>query len=210
MRTKSILLISLLCNILFLITCFYIFRDKWIQKIVAMQGDAKIVMFGNSLTAQGKWVELLGRTDVLNSGFPGLCTYHFVSLLQPHVIDKHPSVCFVEAGINDITVGVAQEKIQQNYQVILETILKNGIKPVVTLTLYEQNDPVSKKEVIRLNAFLTAYCQKNKIEYLDLNQYLSDSTGLKPAFARDKTHLNTAAYEIWAKEANKVLKRMKL
>ncbi|MDQ6478561.1 GDSL-type esterase/lipase family protein [Dyadobacter sp. LHD-138] len=210
MKTKSILLISLACNIIFLITCFYIFRDKWIQKIVAMQGDAKIVMFGNSLTAQGKWVELLGRTDVLNSGFPGLCTYHFVSLLQPHVIDKHPSVCFVEAGINDITVGVSQEKIQQNYQVILETILKNGITPVVTLTLYEQNDPESKREVIQLNEFLITYCQKNKIEYLDLNQYLSDSTGLKPEFARDKTHLNTAAYEIWAEEADKVLKRMKL
>lgn len=210
MKTKVILSISLLFNIIFLITCAYIFRDKWIQKIVAMKGDAKIVMFGNSLTAQGKWVELLGRTDVLNSGFPGLCTYHFVSLLQPHVIDKHPSVCFVEAGINDITVGVAQEKIQQNYQAILETIIKNGIKPVVTLTLYEQNDPGSKREVTQLNEFLIAYCQKNDIEYLDLNPYLSDSTGLKPAFAKDKTHLNTAAYKIWADEVANVLKRIKL
>lgn len=210
MKTKVILSISLLFNIIFLITCAYIFRDKWIQKIVAMKGDAKIVMFGNSLTAQGKWVELLGRTDVLNSGFPGLCTYHFLSLLQPHVIDKHPSVCFVEAGINDITVGVAQEKIQQNYQAILETIIKNGIKPVVTLTLYEQNDPGSKREVTQLNEFLIAYCQKNDIEYLDLNPYLSDSTGLKPAFAKDKTHLNTAAYKIWADEVANVLKRIKL
>ena len=210
MKTKVILSISLLFNIIFLITCAYIFRDKWIQKIVAMKVDAKIVMFGNSLTAQGKWVELLGRTDVLNSGFPGLCTYHFVSLLQPHVIDKHPSVCFVEAGINDITVGVAQEKIQQNYQAILETIIKNGIKPVVTLTLYEQNDPGSKREVTQLNEFLIAYCQKNDIEYLDLNPYLSDSTGLKPAFAKDKTHLNTAAYKIWADEVANILKRIKL
>lgn len=210
MKTKVILSISLLFNIIFLITCAYIFRDKWIQKIVAMKGDAKIVMFGNSLTAQGKWVELLGRTDVLNSGFPGLCTYHFVSLLQPHVIDKHPSVCFVEAGINDITVGVAQEKIQQNYQTILETIIKNGIKPVVTLTLYEQNDPGSKREVSQLNEFLIAYCQKNDIEYLDLNPYLSDSTGLKPAFAKDKTHLNTAAYKIWADKVANILKRIKL
>lgn len=205
MKTKHIFLISLLFNILFLITCAYIFRDKWIQKIVAMQGDAKIVMFGNSLTAQGKWVELLGRTDVLNSGFPGLCTYHFLSLLQPQVIDRHPLVCFVEAGINDITVGVSQEKIQQNYQVILETIVKNGITPVVTLTLYEQNDPVSKKEVIRLNEFLVAYCLKNKIRYIDLNRYLSDSTGLRAEFAKDKTHLNTAAYKIWAIEIDRIL-----
>jgi lysophospholipase L1-like esterase len=210
MKTKFLLIISLLFNILFLITCAYIFRDKWIQKMVAIQGDAKIVMFGNSLTAQGKWVELLGRTDVHNSGFPGLCTYHFLSLVRPQVLHKNPSVCFVEAGINDITVGVTQEKIQQNYQQILESIMAQGIKPVVTLTLYEQNDPVSKSEVMRLNEFLMTYCQKNQIEYLDLNQYLSDSTGLKPQYARDKTHLNTEAYKIWAREVGKILKKMEI
>ncbi|MCF2445598.1 GDSL-type esterase/lipase family protein [Dyadobacter sp. CY345] len=205
MKIRLSLFISLLFNIVFLFTCAYIFRDKLLQKFVSMKGDSKIVMFGNSLTAQGKWVELLGRTDVLNSGFPGLCTYHFLGLLQTHVIDRHPEICFVEAGINDITVGVSQEKIQKNYQVILETLLKNNITPVVTLTLFEQNDPFSKAEVIKLNDFLIGYCQQNKIDYLDLNQHLSDSTGLKNEFAIDKTHLNYKAYQIWAREIAQVL-----
>ena len=207
MKIRQILFLSLLFNVLFLLACGYIFRDKIIQKFVAMNGDSKIVMFGNSLTAQGKWVELLGRTDVLNRGFPGLCTFHFLGLMQANVIDKHPEFCVIEAGINDITVGVSQEKMQQNYQTILETLLKNEIIPVVTLTLFEQNDPVSKAEVIELNNFLIAYCQRNRIEYLDLNQYLSDSTGLKSEFAVDKTHLNDKAYRIWAREINKVLDR---
>ncbi len=205
MKIKLTLLISLLFNIVFLFTCTYIFRDKLVQKLVSMKGDSKIVMFGNSLTAQGKWVELLGRTDVLNSGFPGLCTYHFLGLLQTNVIDRHPEICFVEAGINDITVGVSQEKIQKNYQTILETLLKNNIIPVVTLTLFEQNDPDSKAEVMKLNDFLIRYCQQKKIDYLDLNQYLSDSRGLKNEFAVDKTHLNKEAYQIWAREIAQVL-----
>lgn len=205
MKTRKILFFSMLFNILFLLISCYIFRDKVIQKFVAMKGDSKIVMFGNSLTAQGKWVELLGRTDVLNSGFPGLCTYHFLGLMQANVIDRHPEICVIEAGINDITVGVSQEKIQRNYQTILETLLKNKIIPVVTLTLFEQNDPVSKAEVTELNNFLIAYCQRNRIEYLDLNRYLSDSTGLKLEFAVDKTHLNDKAYRIWAREINKIL-----
>ena len=205
MKTRKILFFSMLFNILFLLISCYIFRDKVIQKFVAMKGDSKIVMFGNSLTAQGKWVELLGRTDVLNSGFPGLCTYHFLGLMQANVIDRHPEICVIEAGINDITVGVSQEKIQRNYQTILETLLKNKIIPVVTLTLFEQNDPVSKAEVAELNNFLIAYCQRNRIEYLDLNRYLSDSTGLKLEFAVDKTHLNDKAYRIWAREINKIL-----
>ncbi|MCF0057491.1 GDSL-type esterase/lipase family protein [Dyadobacter sp. CY356] len=205
MKIKYSLAISLLFNVIFICLCAYIFRDKWIQKIVALKGDAKIVMFGNSLTAQGKWVELLGRTDVLNSGFAGLTTYHFLGLLQDNVIEKHPKICFVEAGINDITVGVSAEKIQKNYTTILNTLEKNNIIPIVTLTFYEQNDPVSKSEVDRLNHFLIKYCEKHTIKFINLNPLISDSTGLKAEFAVDKTHLNDKGYKIWAREIEKVL-----
>jgi len=206
MKIRQILFISLLLNIIFLFTCAYIFRDKVIQKFVAMKGDSKVVMFGNSLTAQGKWVELLGRTDVLNSGFPGLCTFHFLGLIQANVIDRHPEICFVEAGINDITVGVSQENIQKNYQNILETLKNNNVTPVVTLTFYEQNDPVSKVEVDRLNDFLIQYCKMNSIQYINLNSRISDAKGLKAEFAVDKTHLNEKGYKIWAEEIEQILK----
>lgn len=167
-------------------------------------------MFGNSLTAQGKWVELLGRTDVLNSGFAGLTTYHFLGLLNDNVIEKHPKICFVEAGINDITVGVSADKIQEHYAMILETLEKNKITPIVTLTFYEQNDPVSKVEVDRLNDFLIGYCHKHTIRYINPNPLISDATGLKTEFAVDKTHLNEKGYKIWAREINKVLKSEKI
>lgn len=210
MKLKYYLAISLFFNIIFIGVCAYIFRDKWIQKIVSMKGDSRIVMFGNSLTAQGKWVELLSRTDVLNSGFAGLTTYHFLGLLNDNVIEKHPKICFVEAGINDITVGVSAERIQENYTTILKTIQSNNIIPVVTLTFYEQNDPVSKAEVDLLNDFLVKYCHQHAIKYVDLNPLISDSTGLKSEFAVDKTHLNEKGYKIWAKEINKVLKSEKI
>ena len=205
MTRKYLLALSLLFNLLFAGACAYIFRGKWIQQLISLKGDAKIVMFGNSLTAQGKWAELLGRTDVLNSGFPGLCTYHFLGLLQKNVIDKHPEICFVEAGINDITIGVSQDKIQANFKEMLEILKRNNIIPVVTLTAYEQNDPASKEEVDKLNEYLTAYCQQEKITYIDLNALISDSSGLRAEYAVDKTHLNEKAYALWAEEVKKVL-----
>jgi lysophospholipase L1-like esterase len=208
MNAKNWLRVSLTLNILLLslfIVMTVVYRDKLIQRFVTWKGHGKIVMFGNSITAQGKWVELLGRTDVVNSGLPGQCTYHFLELIQQQVVDVRPEICFVMGGINDITVGVAQEKLQANYRAILERLVKNGIVPVVTLTIYEQNDPVSKKEVKILNDFLIQYCTDHNITYLDLNPLLSDATGLKPAYAVDKTHLNTKAYKIWAKEITRVL-----
>lgn len=167
-------------------------------------------MLGDSITAQGNWITLLERQDVVNSGMPGLCTYHFLGLIQSEVISHKPAICFVMTGINDIIVGVAPQKIQSNYQQILERIIANGITPVVTLTLYEQNDQASYTEVTRLNNFLIRYCTANQIEYIDLNPVLSDTAGLKPEYAVDKTHLNRQAYDVWAREVNRVLSKRKI
>lgn len=176
------------------------------QRFVQFKGNPAIIMYGNSITAQGKWTALLDRNDVLNSGLPGMTTYHFLQLLQTHVIDLHPKICFIKGGINDITVGVSQEKMQGFYQEILDKLLANNIIPVVTLTVYEQNNPISKKEVDLLNQFLIKYCQKHQLTNIDLNQFISDSTGLKAEYAVDKTHLNEKAYEIWTREIKKVLR----
>jgi lysophospholipase L1-like esterase len=208
MKVKALLRISVGFNILLIglfTTLAFIYRDKILQRFVAIKGNPAIVMYGNSITAQGKWVELLGRTDVMNNSLPGQCTYHFLQLLQTHVINVHPKICFIKGGINDITVGVSSEKLQENYKDILEAIQKNHIIPVVTLTTYEQNDSYSKKEVDKLNRFLAVYCEQRNITYIDLNPFISDSTGLKAEFAVDKTHLNEKAYAIWAKEVQKVL-----
>jgi len=209
MKKQTLLTVSLVLNAVLIVafsTMAFVYRDKIAQRFVTLKGNPAIIMYGNSITAQGKWVELLGRTDVMNNALPGQCTYHFLQLIQSHVVDLHPKVCFIKCGINDITIGVAQEKIQANFREMLEILVRNKIIPVVTLTVYEQHDPASKKEVDALNTFLISYCKQNSISYIDLNHYISDSTGLKAEFAVDKQHLNSRAYEVWAREIDRVLK----
>ncbi|GGH41478.1 hypothetical protein GCM10007423_37390 [Dyadobacter endophyticus] len=209
MKNQRLLTLSLTLNAALILTFLvlgYVYRDKIAQRFVRIRGNPAIVMYGNSITAQGKWVELLGRTDVMNNALPGQATYHFLQLIQSHVIDLHPKVCFIKGGINDITLGVRQENIQANFKTMLEMLMQNGITPVVTLTVYEQNEYSSKKEVDALNEFLISFCTQNKITYIDLNRYISDSTGLRAEYAVDKKHLNTKAYQIWAKEITRVLK----
>ncbi|WP_426292787.1 SGNH/GDSL hydrolase family protein [Dyadobacter endophyticus] len=209
MKNQRLLPLSLTLNAALILTFLvlgYVYRDKIAQRFVRIRGNPAIVMYGNSITAQGKWVELLGRTDVMNNALPGQATYHFLQLIQSHVIDLHPKVCFIKGGINDITLGVRQENIQANFKTMLEMLMQNGITPVVTLTVYEQNEYSSKKEVDALNEFLISFCTQNKITYIDLNRYISDSTGLRAEYAVDKKHLNTKAYQIWAKEITRVLK----
>ena len=209
MKTRKLLILSLTLNAVLIATFLilgYIYRDKIAQRFVKLRGNPAIVMYGNSITAQGKWVELLGRTDVMNNALPGQATYHFLQLIRSHVIDLHPKVCFVKGGINDITLGVKQDTIRSNFKTMLEMLMQNRIAPVVTLTVYERNDPSSKKEVDALNAFLVSFCTQNNITYIDLNRYVSDSTGLRTEYSIDKKHLNIKAYKIWAREISRVLK----
>lgn len=209
MKRQRLLVFSLALNAVLIVTFLafgYIYRDKFAQRFVKMKGNPTIVMYGNSITAQGKWVELLSRTDVMNNALPGQATFHFLKQIDSYVIDLHPKVCFIKGGINDITLGVAQDQIQAHYKAMLEMLMENHITPVVTLTVFEQNDPYSKREVDALNRFLVSYCTQNNITYIDLNQYISDSTGLRAEYAVDKTHLNTKAYKIWAREISRVLK----
>jgi len=209
MKTRKLLILSLTLNAVLIATFLilgYIYRDKIAQRFVKLRGNPAIVMYGNSITAQGKWVELLGRTDVMNNALPGQATYHFLQLIRSHVIDLHPKVCFGKGGINEITLGVKQDTIRSNFKTMLEMLMQNRIAPVVTLTVYERNDPSSKKEVDALNAFLVSFCTQNNITYIDLNRYVSDSTGLRTEYSIDKKHLNIKAYKIWAREISRVLK----
>jgi lysophospholipase L1-like esterase len=209
MPRRKLLIFSLILNVV-LLTAFIafaiIYRDKILQRFVSIKGNPTIIMYGNSITTQGKWVELLGRTDVLNHGLPGQPTYQFLKLFQSHVIALHPKICFLEGGINDITFGVSQERIRANFIEMLQLLENNNIVPVLTLTPYEFKDAISKSEVDSLNHFLMNYCAAHQITTIDLNQYISDSTGLKAEYAVDKTHLNVAAYQVWSKEISRVLR----
>jgi hypothetical protein len=71
-----------------------------------------VALIGDSITYQGDWIKVLGRTDVTNWGIPGYTTgqlaWTFKDLLrqQPGV-----KVVFLEGGINDLTLGVPPERI---------------------------------------------------------------------------------------------------
>ncbi len=186
----------------------FFYRNKLYQRFLNNSENVTIVMYGNSIVAQGKWTELLLRTDVANSGLPGRVTYHFLQEIKSQVLDKNPQVCFLMGGINDITVGVEESITFDNYSKIIAILQKHHIVPVISATLYEQNDPDSKVKIDRLNKYLAEYCETENIIFINPNQYLSDSLGLKPEFAVDKTHINEKAYRLWAKDMKEVLEKL--
>ncbi len=208
-KTAYYLKLSVLLNIVLLtimVTALVVFRDKWVYRLIEMKGEARIVFFGDSMTSQGRWLELLDRTDLQNSAIASLTTHHLDQQIPYAVLKYSPDICFFMAGINDINMGVCQDKIRANYAAILEKLIDNGITPVVQLTLHEVGDPESNVQVDSLNSFLVDFCKNKGIDYIDVNALLSDGAGLKPEYARDQTHLNNKGYAIWGEEVKKFMK----
>lgn len=174
--------------------------------LTELKGDVHIVFYGDSMTAYGDWRELLGRKDLQNSGIPSLTTHHLSYMVGDQVLRYHPQYCFVMAGINDVDLGLIPERTFTNWERLLKSLTDAGVKPVVQSVIYEVNNAPANKHVDQINAFLQSYCQEHQLDYIDLNPVLSDSTGLKPEYARDEIHLNNKGYRLWAEKIRDFMK----
>ncbi len=166
----------------------------------------KIVMYGNSITFQGKWEEVLGRNDVANRGIPGYTTGQLIWTIKNGLHD-HPGskIWFLEGGINDISLGVPVERIFENYKIAVDSLQRNHIIPVVQSTILKNNAKADNKLVTQLNKKVKQYCLKNKIEYIDLNVFLSRDGELIKELTTDGCHLQPQAYQPWGEAIKKVL-----
>lgn len=179
-----------------------------------LQQQYNIVMFGNSITANGKWDKGLTRQDVKNSGTGGFTTSHFVWIIKDQVLKYQPKICFLEGGINDIGVGIPLERIYKNYESLVDTLIRHKIIPVLQSTLYVNfpNNEVENNHhnsmVDSLNIFEKNLSESRRIEYLDLNKFLSKNKKLKMEYTTDGVHVNDEAYRIWYSELKEVLKRL--
>jgi alpha-glucosidase len=185
---------------------------KQTDPIAGQRRQYRIIMFGNSLIENGgDWAKRLNQADVRNSGRGGFTTSHFVWLLNDHVIKYKPKICFLEGGINDIGAGIPLERIKQNYQSMIDTLLAHHIRPVLNAVLYtnQPGQPEDRKRnadmIDDINTYLRKLSQENNIPMIDLNPQLSNDRTLASRYTTDGVHLTEKAYAIWVQAIQNVL-----
>ena len=173
----------------------------------------KIVMLGNSLTQFVNWAELLNRPDIANRGIGGDITAGYIGRLN-YIIHAKPKICFIEGGVNDINRGVHQDTIIKNLKSIIDTLQRNGIKPVLTtVTLlteqYKTKNPVEQnKKIIELNRQIFQLVKDKSVKLIDLNPYVSDKNFLLSDYAvEDGLHFTGKTYLIWKRAIEKILEQ---
>lgn len=171
------------------------------------QGEKRVVFMGNSITegwSKNRPKFFAGKPYV-NRGISGQTTPQMLVRFRQDVIALQPSVVVILAGINDIAGNTGPstiEMIADNIYSMAEIAKANHIKVVLCSVLPAYDFPwrpglEPAPKVVRLNALIKAYAEKNKLEYVDYFTATADQrNGLRADLGEDGVHPNAKGYAI--------------
>lgn len=166
-----------------------------------------IIFIGNSITDGGEWQELLGCKKCLNRGSSGDISFGVNARLEDVLQDK-PKKIFLLIGINDLSRGIPNELIIQNYTAFISRtkqlspktqIYLQSILPVnATFRKFTEN---IEENIKILNQAMDNLAQNvDGVTFIDLHSKFIDAEGkLDKKYTNDGLHLLGEGYMLWAK-----------
>ena len=169
--------------------------------------DQKIVLMGNSITEFWSHSDstFLVRNHYINRGISGQTTPQMLLRFRQDVVELHPSMVVILAGINDIAENTGPISLEQtfgNIASMAEIAVANKIKVVLCSVLPAYDFPWRRgmnpaPKVIQLNAMLKVYAEKNNMVYVDYFSAMVDERGgLDKKYTNDEVHPTLVGYQV--------------
>jgi lysophospholipase L1-like esterase len=174
---------------------------------------------GNSIT-EVWWPDdstLFINNQYVDRGISGQTTSEMLVRFRADVINLKPKAVVILAGTNDIAQNngyISLENAFGNIVSMVELAKAYNIKPILcsVMPAYEFGwrkglEPAGK--IIKLNAMIKAYADKNKIIYVDYHSALADERGgLPEKYSNDGVHPTLEAYKIMETIVQKAIKKV--
>jgi Lysophospholipase L1 and related esterases len=170
-------------------------------------GEKRVVFLGNSIT-EG-WIkndpDFFKNNNYINRGIGGQTTPQMLVRFREDVVNLHPQVVVILAGINDIAENTGPSKLENvagNIISMSEIAMVNGIKVILCSVLPALSFPwhpgiKPTESILRLNAMLKEYAGSNKLGYIDYySAVVDENQGFKKGLVTDGVHPNLAGYKI--------------
>ena len=178
------------------------------KRVNSMQSREHLIVFmGNSITESWETIDSSFFTGkpYINRGISGQTTPQMLVRFREDVIELKPSIVIILAGINDIaenTGPASLENIFGNIVSMAELAKANNIKVVLSSVLPANEftwrpDLKPAEKVVKLNAMIKSYAEKNKIIYVDYHSAMvNEKKGLKSEYTHDGIHPTLAGYKV--------------
>src|SRR5215813_13606838 len=169
----------------------------------------RVVFFGDSITDNWKLQQYFPGKPYVNRGIGGQTTPQMLVRFRQDAIALQPKAVVILAGTNDIagnTGPIRNEDIEADLATMAELAKAHGIAAVFASILPVHNYTPQARDffaqrpgtrISQVNRWLTAYCARNGIVYLDYFSAVVDDKGLlKRELADDGLHPNDSGYRI--------------
>ena len=194
------------------------YREDNARLAAPAAGEARIVFFGDSIT--DSWGRDAGEffpgKPYVNRGISGQTTPQMLVRFSQDVVALKPRAVVILAGTNDIAgnTGPATPKmIEDNFAAMAAVARQNGIRVVFASILpakaYPWRPEIRPVDTIRqLNAWMKAYCVREKLTYLDYySAMVGADGGMRVELSGDGVHPNAAGYAVMAPLAQKAIEQ---
>lgn len=165
------------------------------------------VLMGDSIT--DGWInqhpEFFENNSIIDRGISGETTSQMLMRFREDVINLHPQVVAILAGINDVaenTGQIAIEKVFENIISMADLARANNIKVVLCKLVPANRFPwreriVPTDKVKILNNLIESYAADNGIVLVDYYSSMADDNrGLRADLGSDGIHPNSKGYRI--------------
>ena len=192
-------------------------REYYHNKVASFEiqnsnlSEGQIVFIGDSITDLYPLDSYYADLDraCYNRGIGGDTTQGVIDRLKVSIFDVNPSTIVLMIGTNDVDGGIPNDKIIENYKIILSEINKN--QPMVELyfvSVIPKNKDLegytdldvdkNNKTILMINEEIQKLCNEFGCTYIDLHSNLLDENGyLRKNLSDDGIHLNANGFEIW-------------
>lgn len=167
-----------------------------------------VVMLGDSMILYNEWDEQFSNINVINRGIGGDTTKGLLKRLS-EVTEGHPKEIVLMIGTNDLGMRVPEEKILENYLLILQRIKQEAPETKIIMTsLLPINKTIRKthvenKQINSLNHQLTKLAKEQGIALVQLYDLFLKGQQLDAQYTSDGLHLNGKGYKLWVENLQK-------
>lgn len=157
-----------------------------------------ILMLGDSITYYGDWPTLLSYTPVVNGGVRSETTSEILLRVPTLLANNKPRACFIEGGVNDISLNFTQAQTIANIKQIIALCLAAGATTYVQAILplgagYAGPGHVNNTAINNLNTAIKA-----ALITIPGGNYMSFGSVLSGADWTDGIHLSASGFTKWA------------
>ena len=182
-------------------------------------GEKRIVLMGDSITEFWSQIqpEFFANTSYINRGISGQTTPQMLIRFRPDVLDLHPNVVVILAGVNDIagnTGPTTPKKILDNIKSMVELAKANKIKVILCSVLpannfYWRPNEKAATTILELNQLIQSYAIQHHIAYVDYHTAMADAKkGLPKEFSDDGVHPNLKGYQTMGPLLEKAIQKL--